>query len=342
MTEPLHRRAVPEAFTLLLFEYLEARGQDPVAVLGVPRPSAHPDPERVVDVRSWEQMLIRAGEHVQDRYIGLHLGEMVTARHLGLVGHLLWSCENFGVVLQRLERYQRLIFDAIPMARREGAEAIEMAWDISEFRTGPLVGETGFAVMVQFCRSVMQGDADPHSIDFAHPPPDDIKPFEAFFRCPVRFNCAEPIIRLTPDLLLRPLKRADPALEQVLEQHAERLLESLPTRDELISQVRKVITTEIRQGDLDIGQVGAALKVAPRTLQRRLKEADTSFRQELNLIRNQLAKSYLQDPSLQVTDIAMLLGYSEHSAFTRAFRKLNGKTPQQIRDQQLKLGASAR
>lgn len=342
MAEPLHRRAVPEAFTLLLFEYLEARGQDPEAVLGVPRPSAHPDPERVVDIRNWEQMLIRAGEHVQDRYIGLHLGEMVTARHLGLVGHLLWSCENFGVVLQRLERYQRLIFDAIPMARREGANAIEMAWDISEFRTGPLVGETGFAVMVQFCRSVMQGDADPHSIDFAHPPPDDITPFENFFRCPVRFNCSEPIIRLSPDLLDRPLKRADPALEQVLEQHAERLLASLPTRDELISRLRKVIAAEIRQGELDIEQVSAALDTSPRTLQRRLKEGGTSFRQELNMIRNQLARSYLQDPSLQVTDIAMLLGYSEHSAFTRAFRKLNGKSPQQIRDQQLKMGASAR
>lgn len=342
MAEPLHRRAVPEAFTLLLFEYLESRGQDPEAVLNVPRPSVHPDPERVVDVRHWEQMLIRAGEHVQDRYIALHLGEMVTARHLGLVGHLLWSCENFGVVLQRLERYQRLIFDAIPMARREGPDAIEMAWDISDFRTGPLVGETGFAVMVQFCRSVMQGDANPHSIDFAHPPPDDITPFESFFACPVRFNCAEPIIRLSSDLLERPLRRADPALEQVLEQHAERLLATLPTRDEVIGQVRKVITSEIRQGELDIEHVGAVLKMSPRTLQRRLKEGRTSFRKELNLIRNQLAMSYLQDPSLQVTDVAMLLGYSEHSAFTRAFKKLNGQTPQQVRDRQQKVAASGR
>lgn len=342
MAEPIHRRAVPEAFTLLLYEYLEARGADPEAVLGLARPALHPDPERVVDVRRWEQMLIQAGEHVQDRLIGLHLGEMVTARHLGLVGHLLWSCENFGVVLQRLERYQRLIFDAIPMARREVADVIEMAWDISEFRTGPLVGETGFAVMVQFCRSVMQGDANPHSIDFAHPPPADIAPFENFFRCPVRFNCAEPIIRLTPDLLLRPLKRADPALEQVLEQHAERLLASLPTRDAVVGRVREVITAELRHGEPDIAQVGAALEVSPRTLQRRLKECGTGFRQELNLIRNQLARSYLQDPSLQVTDVAMLLGYSEHSAFTRAFKKINGLTPQQIRDQQQTLGASSR
>lgn len=333
MSKPLHQRAVPEAFTLLLFDYLESCGEQPESVLGVPRPAPKPDPERRVDVRQWEQMLIRAGTHMNDRLIGLHLGERVNARHLGLVGHLLWSCENFGVVLNRLERYQRLIFDAIPMTRRERGDVIEMVWDISEFRTGPLVGETGFAVMVQFCRSVMQGEADPHSIDFAHPAPDDIAPFEAFFRCPVQFDCPDPVIRLRSDLLQRPLKRADPALELVLEQHAERLLASLPVEDELVGRVRRAISARLRQGEPDIEQVGGELNYSSRTLQRRLREAGTNFRQELNLIRNKLAQSYLRDPSLHVTDVAMLLGYSEHSAFTRAFRKQNGISPQQMREQ---------
>jgi AraC-like DNA-binding protein len=335
MSKPLHQYAVPEAFTLLLFEYLDARGHDPVAILDMPRPSKGPDQDRRVDVRRWEQMLIRAGTHLEDRLIGLHLGAMVNARHLGLVGHLLWSCENFGVVLHRLERYQRLIFDAIPMARREGREAIEMAWDISEFRTGPLVGETGFAVMVQFCRSVMQGAADPLSIDFAHPPPPDVRPFEEFFRCPVRFNCPEPIIRVGHDLLRRPLKRADPALEHVLEQHAERLLERLPKEEEIVTSVRKFMADHLREGEPDISSISQAFRCSARTLQRRLKDAGTSFRQELNLVRNALAQSYLRDPALQVTDVAMLLGYSEHSAFTRAFRKHCGMTPQQLRDKAL-------
>ncbi len=333
MVEALQQRAVPAAFTLLLHEYLESRGEDSESVLGVPRPSADPNQEHRVDIEQWEQMLIRAGEHLDERFIGLRLGEMVNARHLGLVGHLLWACESFGVVLQRLERYQRLIFDAIPMTRRECGDAIEMVWDISEYRTGPLVGETGFAVMVQFCRSVMQGDANPHSIDFAHPAPDDIRPFEAFFRCPVRFNCPEPIIRLRHELLDRALKRTDPALEQILEQHAERLLQRLPSQEEVVTQVRKEVAAQLRDGEPDINAVCKVLGYSPRTLQRNLKLFGTSFRQELNLVRNELACSYLRDPKLQITDVAMLLGYSEHSAFTRAFRKQNGTTPRQLRNQ---------
>lgn len=332
MGDSLKTRAVPAAFTLLLFEYLEARGEDAEAVLGMPRPPADPNQELRVDVGHWEQMLIRAGEHLGDRLIGLHLGEMVSARHLGLVGHLLWACEDFGVVLQRLERYQRLIFDAIPMARRERPDAIEMVWDISEFRTGPLVGETGFAVMVQFCRSVMVGTADPHSVDFAHPPPPDIGPFEQFFRCPVKFNCPHPIIRVDHALLRRPLKRADPALERVLEQHAEQLLARLPGHEEIVTRLRRTVAARLRDGEPDIGTVSRALRCTPRTLQRRLKGAGTSFRKELNLVRNELALSYLRDPALQITDVAMLLGYSEHSAFTRAFRRQNGTTPQRLRD----------
>lgn len=333
MGQPLYQRAVPAAFTLLLYDYLEDRGQDSEAVLGMPRPSADPEQMQRVDVGQWEQMLIKAGEHLNDRLIGLHLGEMVNARHLGLVGHLLWACEDFGVVLQRLERFQRLIFDAIPMARRERDDAIEMVWDISEFRTGPLVGETGFATMVQFCRSVMQGESDPHSVDFAHPPPPDLGPFEAFFRCPVKFNCPEPIIRLGYDLLSRPLRRADPALEHVLEQHAERLLQRLPGQDETLNRLRRSVATRLRDGEPKIEWVCRELHLSSRTLQRRLSDIGTSFRQELNLVRNELARSYLRDPTLQITDVAMLLGYSEHSAFTRAFRKQNGMSPQQMRDQ---------
>lgn len=328
-----YQRSVPVVYTHLLYDYLEARGVDASLVLGRPRLSADPEQRDRVDVQQWETMLIAAGEHLQDRYIGLRLGEMVNARHLGLVGHLLWSCEDFGAVLQRLERFQRLIFDAIPMARRDRDDAIEMVWDISEFRTGPLVGETGFATMIQFCRSVMQGEADPHSIDFAHPPPEDTQPFEDFFRCPVRFNCPEPIIRVDYALLQRPLRRTDPALEQVLEQHAVALLERLPSRDEVLTRLRRALAGQLRDGEPKIDVICHELRLSARTLQRRLREAGTSFRHELNLVRNELAQSYLRDPSLQITDVAMLLGYSEHSAFTRAFRKQNGLSPQQLRDQ---------
>lgn len=335
MGKPLHRQVIPAAFTLLLYEYLKSHGQDPEVLLGMPWPSTDPEEKSSVDVGRWEQMLASAADHLDDPLLGLHLGRIVTARHLGVVGHLLRACEDLNSVLLRLEHFQRLIFDVIPMFRRDKPDCVEIVWDISEHRTTILVGETGFAVMVQFCRSLMQGDAHPMGIEFAHPQPDDIRPYEQFFRCPVLFARPEPLIRVSRDLLARPLKRPDLVLEQVLEQHAERLLSRLPKQDEVITQVRSALAALLRDGEPDIEKVSAMLRCSGRTLQRRLKAADTHFRAEMNFVRNELARSYLQDVRLQVSDIAMLLGYSEHSAFTRAFRKRNGLTPQQMREQTL-------
>lgn len=129
-----------------------------------------------------------------------------------------------------------------------------------------------------------------------------------------------------------PLKSPDPALIALLEQHADRLLAQLPQQQEIVEQVRKLIARALHDGEPDIERISTQLYCSSRTLQRRLREADTNFRRELNLVRYELAASYLQDPRLQIMEIAMLLGYSEHSAFTRAFKEWSGHTPQQVRD----------
>ena len=178
---------MPAAFTLLLHEYLESRGQQAEKVLGSARPKVDATDNQRVSVERWEQQLVQAAKCLDEPHLGLELGAMITPKHLGLLGHLLLACENFGDVLDRLVRYQRLIFDAIPMTRHDGPEIVEMVWDISEFQTGILVGEVGFAAMVQFCRLVMLGEANPHSVDFAHPAPKDIRPYEIFLNARSRF-----------------------------------------------------------------------------------------------------------------------------------------------------------
>ena len=138
-------------------------------------------------------------------------------------------------------------------------------------------------------------------------------------------------MRVGLELLAAPLKSPDPALMQVLEQHADRLLAALPQHEEIVGQVRGAIAHALREGEPDIARISTRLACSSRTLQRRLKDAGTSFRDELNLVRHELALSYLRDPRLQIVDIALLLGYSEHSAFTRAYREWTGHTPQQQR-----------
>lgn len=332
MGKPLHRRVLPETYIQLLYEYLEARGFTAESMLGMPWPTPAPSGLGGVNVVDWQAMLERAEQHLGDPLLGLHLGQAVNARHLGILGSVFLACENLAQALLRMERFQRLIFDVAPMSHRVSANWIDLVWDISEFKTGRLVDETGFAVMVQFCRSLVRSSVHPLLVEFAHSPATQVQAYEDFFQCPVLFDRPEPLIRFDIAHLALPLKGPDAGLIQVLEQHAERLLAQLPQQGEISGSVRRVIAGLMREGEPSIENVSAVLCCSSRTLQRRLSDSGTNFRAELNLVRHQVACDYLNDPRLQIADVALLLGYSEHSAFTRAFREWAGETPQQYRE----------
>lgn len=331
MSQPLYRRVVPETYVQLLYEYLESLGHHPESVLGEPWPAPAHGPASGVDVERWNRLLLTAAQALNDPLLGLHVGQTINHRHLGVLGSVLLACGNLDIALQRLQRYLRLVFDVIPMTRRAGEGWFEMVWDVSQFQPGALVNETGIVAMVQFCRSLVRGVVNPLLIEFNHSAPSDPGPYEAFFGCPVRFDQREAVLRFSSQLLERPLKSPDPALVSLLEQHAERLLAQLPQQDEFVEQIRKAISRALSEGEPGIARISRQLNLSPRTLQRRLQASGTSFRSELNLIRHELALSYLSDPGLQVVDIAMLLGYSEHSAFTRAFKEWSGRTPQETK-----------
>lgn len=326
----MHRRVVPETYVQLLYDYLEARGHVPESVLGQPWPEPDLDGAGGVDVELWGRMLDVAADRLLDPLLGLHLGQTITARHLGVLGSVLVASVNLGEALQRLNRYLRLVFDVLPMVVRDGQGWLEIAWDDREYEPEWRVNETGCTVLVHFCRTLVRGTINPLLVSFKHTV-SDTRPYEEFFGCPLLFGQSEAFVRFSIELLSLPLKSPDPALAALLEQHADRLLARLPQQPVIVEQVRKALARTLRESGPDIERISEQLCCSSRTLQRRLREAGTSFRDELNLVRYELAQSYLKDPRLQIVDIALLLGYSEHSAFTRAFKEWSGKSPQEIR-----------
>lgn len=329
----MHRRVVPVSYTQLLYDYVESQGFQPEILLGEPWPQPDANGSGGVDVRHWARMLAIAEKRLSDPLLSLHLGASITVRHLGVLGNVLLACNNLAVALQKFDRYQRLIFDVIPMIKHFRENHVELTWDNRGFQPGRLVDETGFAVLIQFCRSLVRGDFRPSLVEFMHEAPEDVRPYETYFGCEVRFGRAEPLIRLDNAMLALQLKSPDPVLVKILEQHADRLLSELPQQKQIVEQVRRAIADSLREGEPDIERVSLQLGLSSRTLQKRLQETDTCFRDETRIVRYQLATSYLRDPRLQIVEIALLLGYSEHSAFTRAFTKWTGKSPIQWKHQ---------
>lgn len=121
---------------------------------------------------------------------------------------------------------------------------------------------------------------------------------------------------------------------QLIEQ-AEKYLKSLNTGDDIAAQLKRRLADLMARGEANADAACRALKLSRRTLQRRLKAQKTSFQRILKEVRADLAVRYLEDRRLKALEVAMLLGYSNFSSFTTAFKSWYDMPPLEYRQKRL-------
>ncbi len=321
------RGVVPSTYVRLLYEYLEKRGVAAAALLGVAAPEAADRGSLRYPVAAWRTLLQRAAEHLHDPLLGLHLGQTITPAHFGVMGYVLLACPSLGAALARTLQYQRLLYDVNPMRSSVEGSDLLLEWGVDQGRPGPLVDECAITALLQLTHNATGRRIVATEIRFVNPAPADVQPYREWFGCPVLFDQPETSIRFPQALLALPLRQPDTVLLNVLERQADDLLAQLPPSDDFEQAVRRCIARLVREGQPELDLVANELHVSARTLHRRLAAAGINFRELRESIRQRLAEDYLADPRLQLGEIAQLLGYSEQSAFTRAFRRWSGQAP---------------
>ncbi len=102
-------------------------------------------------------------------------------------------------------------------------------------------------------------------------------------------------------------------------------------RKDIVSRVRTWVLEQLSEGEVNEAAAAAAMAMSTRNLNRKLQEQDTSFKALLNETRRSLAEQYVADPSLTLTEISFMLGFSEASSFSRAYKRWTGKSPSEAR-----------
>ena len=327
-------------YVRLLFDYLSGQGKDAARVLGEARP---PEDDRGLTLDAsahWRRLLERAADALDAPLLGLHVGQRITPAHLGALGYALHACRDAGAALARWQQYEHLIANVARMEVRVEATSVAIEWHDAPEPLGPLVDEVALTAIVQFARNITGTRTGPDEVCFVLPSPGDEQPYRDYFGCPVRFG--QPVNRLAFPLrlLTQPLQRPDDALRQMMERQASALLAELRQTDDLEQSVREAVARLLTQGEVSIEQIASDLHVSSRTLHRRLAGLGLNFRRLREDTRRRLAIDHLNDPRLTLAEVAWLLGYSEHSAFTRAFRRWTGESPQQWRSRQPARAAS--
>jgi AraC-like DNA-binding protein len=160
---------------------------------------------------------------------------------------------------------------------------------------------------------------------------DDAAEFARILGCPVNPNASWSGISLPRQTWRLPLRRRDPVLRQVLEEHANELLARVPSRTGLALEVQRALAPRVAGGDTRIESIGREFRLSARTLQRRLADEGVSYQKLLDDARKVAAGRFVAESTLAIGEIGYLLGYSEAAPFHRAFKRWYGRTPETFR-----------
>ncbi len=192
--------------------------------------------------------------------------------------------------------------------------------------------EFSAAAVLKTCVS-LSGE-NPTRVWFVHARPSEVdlgRLSAGVFTRQISWNEPTNGFALDASLLDKKVNGGDAALYSFLEEHAVAALASRPRSDDLIDKLRHQIREALKQGEPNVERLATRLNMSGRTLQRRLSDLKTSFQEVLDVVRFDLARAYLKDVRLDVSQVAYLLGYSELRAFDRAFRRWASKSPTEWR-----------
>ena len=176
-------------------------------------------------------------------------------------------------------------------------------------------------------RALSSGTREPREVRIPHPAPPHAAEFEAILGVPVRYGAETSAVVFPLDEFRRPLEGADEGLRDLLESYAKEMLSRIPADHSFVDRVRAAVEPRLPSGSPGIEDIGALLRMSARSMRRRLKDEGTTYRETLDHLRREIALRELESGEKGMDAIAHDLGFSDTSAFYKAFRRWTGRSP---------------
>ncbi|MBW4647021.1 MAG: AraC family transcriptional regulator [Goleter apudmare HA4340-LM2] len=299
------------------------------------------DPDRQVSGDVLKHLWREAVQQTGDRNLGLHIGEAFDLSAIGIVGYVLLNCQTYGQVLTKLSQYTRLFSQGVVIHHQVVDGWVECDCEIVGDMKNYLIDEprqpieSTAAALVTATQQLTGKSLPVEAVWFQHPHPADCSEHQRIFQGTVQFAQSTNRIVFAAHCLDWVVRSANANLLSVFENHAAAML-TAQSQSQSYSQKVILAITQNFQGEVPtIEAIARNLMVSVRQLQRELHSENSSYQQLLDTTRRELALRQLQNPETSIHDVAFLLGFSEPSAFHRAFKRWTGKTPRHYRSQQV-------
>lgn len=328
--------AVLAAAATGIVPFIEQLGGDIDSIFGNAgiAPELAGSPTLKLRLRSYCNLFEEAARRTQHDNFGLWFGNQFQPRHLGMWGYAAISSPTVGSALETLVNLfpyhqeasvLRLVQSPGGLMRLEyQILAPHIVWRRQD-------AELSLGMFLNVIREGCGPHWAPEEVHFEHPRPQMWREHETAFDAPVYFGQPVNALVFRPELLDVPMPARDLALLSIMQTCLESIGSRRHATDSLFDRVNATIRTKLPEGYPSLEQVAAELRVSPTLIQRELADHGLTYKDAVERIRRDLAEVYVGQRQLPLTEIAFLLGYSELSAFSRAFTRWTGVSPRVYR-----------
>ncbi|RMF24620.1 MAG: AraC family transcriptional regulator, partial [Deltaproteobacteria bacterium] len=309
---------------------LEACGIDPRPLFeraGIPYSALEEGRARFPKSR-FEALWHAAREATGDPVIALRVSTMAKAATLGVIGHLASASESPRNAFEMVRGLTPLLWENVDcQLESDGDVALIRCLTGGGPEANRFTKEYAVGLAVTMSRTIGPSRLDPLEARFSFAAPPYAGAYERILGLPVRFAAGEDAVAFPAEMIDRSNPLADASLRQLLERYAAEQLAEIPTNASLSERVRAHVLARLSSGRLSAGRISKRLGMSERTLRRRLRAENTTFQRILDDVRAELARRYLGREGRAIDEVSFLLGFSDQSAFTKAFRRWTGRTP---------------
>lgn len=311
-------------------------GGDPDEVIALSRIDARllGGDRNPLELGAYVRMMEIAARRTGNDNFGLHYGQRFTPSMLGLIGRIALASPTLGAALANVAQLFGFHQQATEVCLARDGELGRLEYRILNGRiiNRRQDAELTMGMFVNIIRGCLGPRWSPEEVHCEHPRPEQWRAHERVFDAPVYFAQRTNAVVFRAGELERRMPGADMPLLATLSEDLRRVAGGTG-RVGLVDQVRSEIRSCLPEGGGTVGSVADAVAIPRWTLKRRLALHGYNFSDLVDEVRRDLADRYIRRPDLPLTDIAFLLGYAELSAFSRAYSRWHGLSPQQHRSQ---------
>jgi len=275
-------------------------------------------------------------ENNPDPVLGLHLGEKIFLFPGHIIFLLMMNAPTLKDAIDIFCKYFNLLSDIVSPQFKQTKTLAEIINDVhtEDYSASRHASEGLLAAYASVLNRISRNKIQFDSVYFTHEQPDDISEHQRIFNAPLFFNHSESKLVFEASYLRLPVILSNQTILKSLEKMAQSLQERIYPVGPWTEKVRQVILRKLNKKEVDIESIARELAVSIRNLQGQLEKEGVTYQRLLDQVRKEKAVYLLEEKNIPISEITFLLGYSEQSAFNRAFKRWMGFTPGQYRSRE--------